>query len=94
MRAGSAALHLQVKKYSQLHDQRVQLRAPAQRNTAIYKDNLLLGLEAIVFSRSGESVEINTQCLDKARTQMSESSSQGNQYCYGLLCNIKFLLNR
>lgn len=65
MRAGTAARYLQVKKYSQLHDQRAQLRAPAQRNTAIYKDNLSLGLEAIVFSRSGESVEINTQCLDK-----------------------------
>lgn len=43
----------------------MQLRAPAQRNTAIYKDNLLLGLEATVFSRSGESVEINAQCPDK-----------------------------
>lgn len=65
MRAGTAALYLQVKKYSQLHEQRTQLRAPAQRNTAIYKDNLLLGLEAMVFSRSGESVEINAQCPDK-----------------------------
>jgi len=41
------------------------VRAPAQRNTAVYKDNLLLGLEAIAFSRSGESVEITTPCLDK-----------------------------
>ena len=65
MTAGTAALYLQVKMHSQLHDQRVQLRAPAQHNTAIYKDNLLLGLEATVFSRSGESVEVNTQCLDK-----------------------------
>lgn len=48
-----------------MHDQRVQLRAPAQRNTATHKDNLLLGLEATVFSRSGESVETNTPCLDK-----------------------------
>lgn len=65
MMVGSAAFYLQVTKYSELHDQRVQLRAPAQCNTAIYEDNLLLGLEATVLSRSGESVEINTQCLDK-----------------------------
>lgn len=63
--AGTAALYLQVRKYSQLHDHRVQLRAPAQCNTDIYKDNLLLGLEATVFSRSGESVARNTQCFDK-----------------------------
>lgn len=40
MMVGTAALYLQVKKYSEPHDQRVQLRAPAQCNTAIYEDNL------------------------------------------------------
>lgn len=64
-RAGRAALNLQVKKYSQLHDQRAQLKAPAQCNTVMHNDNLSLALEAIVFSRLSESVEINTQCLGK-----------------------------
>lgn len=65
MRAGRADLNLQVKKYSQLHDQRAQLRAPAQCNTVVHNDNLLLGLEAIVSSRLSESVEINMQWLGK-----------------------------
>lgn len=41
MTAGTAALCLQVKKYSSLYDQSTAERAPAQRSTDIYKDNLL-----------------------------------------------------
>lgn len=47
MTAGTAALCLQVKKYSSLYDQSTAERAPDQCNTDIYKDHLLLVLETM-----------------------------------------------